>query len=112
MYKPSKPFITPLQILHVETKKINGVVTKAYTDGEVINGSFATYGGTETAVNGVYSIIDIATIETYYTDKIKSDDRIRRLTDGAVFEIKGEPENIEMRFLFLKIKVQRVKGGA
>ena len=50
MYKPSKPFITPLQILHVETKKINGVVTKAYTDGEVINGSFATYGGTETAV--------------------------------------------------------------
>ena len=42
MYKPSKPFITPLQILHVETKKINGVVTKAYTDGEVINGSFAT----------------------------------------------------------------------
>jgi len=106
MYKPSKPFITPLQILHVETKKINGVVTKAYTDGEVINGSFATYGGTETAV------IDTATIETYYTDKIKSDDRIRRLTDGAVFEIKGEPENIEMRFLFLKIKVQRVKGGA
>ena len=100
MYKPSKPFITPLQILHAETKKINGVVTKVYSDGEVINGSFATYGGTET------------TIETYYTDKIKSDDRIRRLTDGAVFEIKGEPENIEMRFLFLKIKVQRVKGGA
>ena len=111
MYKPSKPFITPLQILHVETKKINGVVTKAYTDGEVINGSFATYGGTETAVNGVYSIIDTATIETYYTEKSKSDDRIRRLTDGAVFEIKGEPENIEMRFLFLKIKVRRVKGG-
>ena len=53
-----------------------------------------------TAVNGVYSIIDTATIETYYTDKIKSDDRIRRLTDGAVFEIKGEPENIEMRFYF------------
>ena len=110
MYKPSKPFITPLQILHAETKKINGVVTKVYTEGEIINGSFATYGGTETTFNGVYSIIDTATIETYYTDKIN--DRIRRLTDRAVFEIKGEPENIEMRFLFLKIKVQRVKGGA
>ena len=56
--------------------------------------------------------LTVCTIETYYTDKIKSDDRIRRLTDGAVFEIKGEPEKIEMRFLFLKIKVQRVKGGA
>lgn len=112
MYKPSKPFITALQILHTETKKINGVVTKTYIDGEIINGSFATYGGTETTVNGVYSIIDTATIETYYTDKIKSTDRIKRLSDGAVFEILGEPENIEMRFLFLKMKVQRVKGGA
>ena len=60
MYKPSKPFITPLQILHAETKKINGVVTKVYTEGEIINGSFATYGGTETTVNGVYlSLIHI-----------------------------------------------------
>ena len=44
MYKPSKPFITPLQILHAETKKINGVVTKVYSDGEVINGIFACTG--------------------------------------------------------------------
>jgi hypothetical protein len=35
-----------------------------------------------------------------------------RLSDGAVFDILGEPENIEMRNQFLKFKVRRVKGGA
>jgi hypothetical protein len=35
-----------------------------------------------------------------------------RLSDGAVYDIIGEPENLEMRNMFLKFKIRRVKGGA
>ena len=75
-------------------------------------GSFKTYGGTEKTVNGIYSIEDTANVETWYRPDIKSNCRIARANDGAIFDIINEPENINMRNQFLKFKVKRVKGGA
>jgi hypothetical protein len=71
-----------------------------------------SYGGTETTINGVLSVEDTAQIVCWYRPDIRSECRLVRLTDGAVYEVIGEPENIEMRNQFLKFKVRRVAGGA
>lgn len=114
-YKPQLPFSKPLYLLVPTYEMVKGVEKKLYpepTDKMIIFASFKTYGGTETTVNGVYSVIDTANIETWYRPDIKSDCRIMRVEDGATYEIIGEPENINMRNQFLKFKVRRVKGGA
>lgn len=113
VYRPQLPFATPLKLFIPTYKRVKGVAVKEYpSEGILFFGSFKTYGGTETAVNGVYSVIDTANIETWYRPDIKSDCRISRAEDGATYEIIGEPENINMRNQFLKFKVRRVKGGA
>ncbi|MDE5763749.1 MAG: hypothetical protein K2I00_02140 [Ruminococcus sp.] len=110
-YRPKIPFTTPLKLFTPEYKTVKGVTVKEYSGkGILIFGSFKTYGGTETTVNGIYSVIDTANIETWYYPEIKSGCRIVRIPDGAVYEIIGEPENINMRNQFMKFKVRRVKG--
>ena len=115
-YKPQIPFSVPMVVLIPTYTTIKGVRKKTYpsvADGILIYGTFKTYGGSEMNVNGVYSIEDTANIETWYTPKITSDCRIALANNPtAVYEIKGEPENIEMRNQFLVFKVSRVKGGA
>lgn len=115
MYKPATPFNTPLALLTPTYSDAYGVSQKTYPSveqGELIFGSFRTFGGTERDVNGLYSIENTATIETWFRPDIKSNCRIANLLTGEIYDILGEPENIEMRNQFLKIKVQQVKGGA
>lgn len=93
--------------------KAFGVGKNTYADATgVVMVNWKSFGGTETTSNGVLSVEDTAQIVCWYRPDIKSDCRLVRLSDGAVYEIIGEPENIEMRNQFLKFKVRRVKGGA
>jgi hypothetical protein len=118
-YKPNLDNQIPFVLLTPTTSKNAGVVKNVYPKIEaalqnqdnIFFGSFKTYGGTERDVNGVYSIIDTANIETWYRPDIKSNCRIARANDGAIFEIINEPEDINQRHQFLKFKVKRVKGG-
>lgn len=88
----------------------NGVVCPQYsTTGEQIFINFKSYGGTESTVNGVISVIDTALVTTWYRADIKANCRIK-LESGAVYEIISEPENIEMQNKYLTFKVERVKG--
>lgn len=92
-----------------------GVMTKTFpniADGILINCSFKTYGGTERDVNGLYSVENTAIIETWYRPDITSDCRIAVPQTGEVYEILGEPENIDLRNQYLKFKVLQIKGGA
>jgi hypothetical protein len=114
-YKPQLPYSTPLYLLIPEYQEVKGVPVKKYPEPNhemMIYASFKTYGGTETNVNDVYSVIDTANIETWYRPDIKSDCRIVRAEDGATYDILGEPENINMRNKYMKFKVRRTKGGA
>ena len=111
MYRPSEPFTVPLWLLKPTYSDSYGVITKTYTDGELIFASWKTYGGTEREVNGVYSIENTAIVETWYRPDIKSNCRLRTET-GEVYEILGEPEDISLRHQFLKFKVMQIKGGA
>lgn len=111
-YKPS-PFYTPVLLLQPIYETVKGVRKKTYQEtGELIYCSFKTFGGTESNVNGVYSIVDTANIETWYRPDIKSDCAIKLCDSGAVYEIVNEPENINMRNQYCTFKAKRIKGGA
>lgn len=93
-------------------KKTFPTIAEALEDeNNLFFGSFKSYGGTERDVNGIYSVEDTANIETWYRPDIKSNCRVARANDGAIFDIINEPEDINMRHQFLKFKVKRVKGN-
>lgn len=115
MYRPSEAsqMTTAMQLQQPQTVTEYGVTVKTYKEAaESFMCNFKSYGGTERIVNDVLSVEDTAQIVCWYNPNIKGDCRIKRLSDNAVFEILGEPENIEMRNQFLKFKVRRIKGGA
>ena len=114
-YKPQNTFSTALVLLTPTYTTVNGVRKKTFPaveDGAPFFASFKTYGGTERDVNGVYSVEDTANIETWFRPDITSGCRVAIAGTSAVYDIVGEPENLDMRNQFLKFKITRVKGGA
>lgn len=115
MWKPTKPFNTPMYFYPVTgTENVLGVAQKTYADkGTLFIGSFATYGGTETQRNGVLVVEDTAVVETWYRPEFNAAGRVA-LADHPemLYEIVGQPENIEMRNRYSKFKLRRVAGGA
>ena len=113
-FRPALPFSVPLLLLLPTITKSGGVRKKNVDEknGILIYGTFKTYGGTDQTVDGVYSVVDTAEIVTWYRPDITSDCIIALADTGEQYEILGQPENINRRNQFLKLKVQRVKGGA
>lgn len=114
-YRPSKPLDVPMLLYPVAgTERVMGKTVKTYApDGILFFGSFATYGGTEREVNGVYSVEDTATVETWYRPEFAASGRVALANSPSrLYEIVGEPEDIEQRHQFCKFKLTRVKGGA
>ena len=114
MYRPDeiKQMTTPMMVYKAEETYELGVKVKRLTPADKVFCNFKTYGGTEKEVNGVIAVEDTANITCWYHPSITSDCILERLTDGARFEILGEPENIEQRNMVMKFKVRRIKGGA
>lgn len=114
-FKLASPLSVPLMLLIPEYSNQYGVESKFYpkmSAGILIYGNFRTFGGTERDVNGVYSIENTATVETWFRPDIKSNCRIGVPQTGQVYEILGEPENIAMRNQYLRLKLHEIKGGA
>ena len=110
MYRPKEPFTTALELLTPSYSNVKGVQVKSYHSAGMIKCSFKTYGGTEQNVNDVCSVIDTANIETWYRPDITSASRVK--LGEKVYEVIGEPENISMRFQYMKFKIRAVRGGA
>ena len=114
-FRLAAPFTVPMILLIPTTSVEAGVTVKTFpalNKGIRINGNFKSYGGTEREVNGVYSVEDTAIVETWFRPDIKSDCRLALAESSATYEIIGEPEDIELRHQYLRIRVRRVKGGA
>lgn len=114
-FKVSAPFTVAFVLLVPTYSEALGVPVKAFPEvskGIPFNGNFKTFGGTEVTMDGLYSIQDTAWVESWYMPEIKSDCRVVVRDTGAVYEVYGEPENIELRNQYLKFKIRRVKGGA
>lgn len=110
-YRPSEPFSTAIHLFNPTYETVKGVAVKKYPEhGELIWCSFKTYGGTETTVNDQLSVVDTANVETWFRPDITSASQLR--LGAKVYEVMGEPEDIEQRHQFLKFKVRGVKGGA
>ena len=115
MYRPRKKFDTPLLLYLVTgTEEAMGVEKKIYAaEGILFYGSFATYGGTERKVNDIVVVEDTATVETWYRPEFAASARVALANaPGKIYEIVGEPENIEQRNLYTQMKLKRVQGGA
>lgn len=93
-----------------ETQVLGVARATEYDDAGVIFVNWKSYGGTEQSVDGVYSIIDTATVTTWYRADITAKCRLK--LGSAVYEIINEPENVEQQNRVLQFKVRRVKGGA
>lgn len=114
-FKFSAPLSVPMLLLVPLYDSSYGVLTKQYPDiseGIAFFGSFKSYGGTEITENGLYSVEDTAWVETWYRPEIRSDCRVALAASGAVYEVIGEPEDIEQRHQYLRFRVRRLKGGA
>lgn len=110
-YKPPVRFDTPVQLLIPTVSKFQGVEKKTYPQsGPVIMVSFRTFGGSEKVVNGVYSVENTATVETWYRPDIAADCRL--LLDGLAYDLINAPEDINRRHQFLRFKVRATGGGA
>ena len=110
MYRPSEPYITPVELFNPTYETVKGVTKKVYPEaGELIFCSFKTYGGTETTVNDQLVVVDTANVETWYRPDITSASMIKLGTKE--YEVMGEPEDIEQRHQFVKFKVRGVRGG-
>jgi len=115
MYRPTEAaqMTTAMRLQTPTSKRVNGVLVKEFTDvPDIVFVNFKTFGGTERMNNDVYIVEDTAQIVCWYRPDITAGCRMARLSDGAVYDIIGEPENLEMRNMFLKFKIRRVKGGA
>ena len=115
MLKAPEKMTTPMRLY-----KRSAIDTKAkapdfeYMEAEndsLLHVNFKSYGGTETVHNGRYIVIETATITTWYRPDIQKGDRLKLEQDGSMWEIKGPPENVEMRNRLMILKVQRA-GGA
>lgn len=110
MYKPDLPYNTPVELLNItEVKTVRGVDVPQYTKVADIFCKFRTYGGTESTVNGVLTVVDTANVETWFRPDITASSRIK--LGSKVYEVMGEPENIEQRNQIIKLKVRSVRGG-
>lgn len=114
-YRPVTPFNVPMRLLVPTTVMVKGVAKKVFSDpAESFQffGSFRTFGGTETTVNDIFSVIDTATIDTWYNPSFKADCRIYLEKTGEIYEILATPENIERRNQYLQIRCRKYVGGA
>ena len=116
-YKPSFPFNVYMQLLIPTETTVKGVPRKTYSGDLFFYGSFRTYGGTEGMVNDVYTIVNTATVDTWYRPEIKANCKIRiinsdtditDLKSGGTYDIISDPENINQRNQFLQFKVKKV----
>lgn len=110
-FKLSGPLTVPMKLFIPTETRVKGVLKKTYPEeGVQIFGTFRTFGGTERVFNDSYVVEDTAVIETWYRPDISAECRIE--VNGVPYEVRGTPENIEMRNQFLLIKVRAIKGGA
>lgn len=99
---------TPAELLVPTYSRYNGVKKKSFPDrGIPMFVNFKSKGGTESVVNGVYSVINTADIETWFDPRIKSDCAFRIGSD--VYQIKGDPEILTP---YIIVKTEKVSGGA
>lgn len=117
-YNPAAPFTTPMKILIPTYQVVKGNRQKVWPDPSnlaedyLIFGTFRSFGGTDLKQNDLLVVEATGYVETWYRPDITSNVRLYMIPTGESYEILGDPENIEMRNQYLKIRVQKIGGAA
>ena len=114
MYKPAniREFVTPAVHKKATSERINNRTVKTYTEIGTVRGKFKQKGPAETNTNGLTVINEKTTFTTWFkkNNPFASADI---LTIGGIdYEIKGKPENVEMRSRFVILTLEVISGGA
>lgn len=112
MYKPAniREFVTPAIHKKATENTVDNRTVKTYTEVGTVRGKFKQKGTAETNANGLTVINEKTTFITWFKADLKAADI---LTIGGIdFEIKGEPENVEMRSRYMVLTLERISGGA
>lgn len=117
-YRPAGPFTVPTRLLIPTYRRVKGVPEKIWPDPAIVTDdntifiNFRTFGGTESTENGVLSVVSTGVVDTWYRPDITAACRLYLIDTGELYEILGDPEDIERRHQYLRIKVKRIGGGA
>lgn len=103
------PFRVCFTVLTPSFERVNGVQKRTLTETGRVYCSARSFGGTEKVIDGVYTIIKTMVLQTYYRPDIVSG-TVLRDQQGALWDILGDPENIDMANRYLQIKVKRYEG--
>ena len=112
MYKPAniREFVTPAVHKKATSKTVNNRTVKKYTEVGTVRGKFKQKGTAETLANGLTVINEKTTFITWFKADFAAADILT--INGIDFEIKGEPENVEMRNRYAVLTLERHSGGA
>ncbi len=112
MYKPAniREFVTPATHRKATSKTVNGRVKKTYTDAGIIRGKFKQKGTAEITANGLTVVNNKTTFTSWFKADISEADILT--INGVDFEVKGTPENVEMRGRYMILTLERIGGGA
>lgn len=114
MYKPAKAreFVTRAVHKKAVNKIVNGRTVKEYTEVGTVRGKFKQKGTAETTANGLTIITEKTTFTTWFKTKEPFASADILTIGGVDFEIKGNPENVEMRNRYAVLTLEAISGGA
>lgn len=114
MYKAAniREFVTQAVHKKATVKTVNNRTVKTYTEVGTARGQFKQKGTAETTANGLTVINEKTTYTTWYK---RNNPFLAKdiLTIGGIdYEIKGKPENVEMRNRYVILTLEQISGGA
>ena len=112
MYNPSpiREFITPAVQKRTQVVLVNGRTQKQVVEVANLRGKFKQKGTSEIHANGLFVVNEKTTYTTWWKDDLKAGDILT--INNIDFQIKGQPENVEMRSRYAVITLERIEGGA
>lgn len=112
MYKPAniREFVTPAVHKKPTSKTVNGRTQKKQVVVGNVRGKFKQKGTAETTANGLTVVNEKTTFITWYKADYEAKDILTIY--GNDYEVKGKPENVEMRGRYVILTLELVGGGA
>lgn len=110
-YKPNgyEQLSTPVKLYKTVTEKTLGQIVRTREYVDMIYCNVKSYGGTNVIIGNEFKIEDTLDLVTWYRPDITGDSAVE--IDGVMYEVIGAPENVELRNMWIKFKVKRIKNG-
>lgn len=112
MYKPAnvREFVTPALQKRTQVTMVNGRTQKEVVQIASLRGKFKQKATREMNANGLVVVHGTITYVTWWKSDMMAGDILE--INGIDYQVKGEPENVEMRGKYAVLNLEVFKGGA